>query len=356
MPNPHRSLLSPLLGSFGLLLLVGFPLAAQEMTPAQRRAEAFLAQLPQDLARKFETVVMPKLLQAGSDDRVFDEAETNYIAWIRMVELRGIEVDASSLELAREARGRAYRTAILARGRYCFEQKDPSEVAIMQGLWSSAETQGLRTDLTRAMFDELISKCVRFELIFTSDIREESEGGTQRSVVKATVPLALETESEEGTLPVLRGSGPIEYVSFDLKMRIPIRCPIITSTQSAEATVHRLKYKIKRDSVKAPATYDSLELWLEPGRPTETIDVCGTPDTKSRWLTFFQILHHFQKTEEPGKAYFIFKKGWKVPGTGRIFATMDVPEPSSAAAPAGQLLNMLDGNMRLELHHKPVRP
>jgi hypothetical protein len=356
MPKPPRALPSVLLSAFGLILLVAAPLAAQKKTARQLRAEEFLAKLPEKLARQFQTVVMPTLLQAESNDRVFDQAEKLYTAWIRELELNGIKVDPSSLELAMVARGKAYRTAILGRGRHCFERKDPSEVVVMQGLWRTAESQGLQTDLTAEALEELLSKCVRFELVFTSDILQKSEGGTQRTAVKATVPLVLDAKPDTGTIALLRGTGPIDYVSFELHMRhLPRKCRIVTSTQSAQATVHRLKYKMERASAKAPARFSEVELWLHPGEPTETLTMCDIKSTDTRWFTLFKILHLSEQSAPPDKAFFIFKD-WKVLGAGKVFATKEVTEPSKASPAYKPLRQTFSGTMRLELHHKPVRP
>ena len=331
----------------------------------------FINQFPAKAATYFRTTIMPALVAAESNEQQLPAAIKAYKDWENTLQALGFKSDPSTVNEAMASLTRAYRNAIAASHKRCFDRKDPSEVLVMVSLAKQMAIMDMKDDSPTLDVDERISRCMTFELRFTSDLRLQTPIGAEKSSLTSTIPVTLDPgNSQDATLPQLTGTGPIEYLVYDFPPPPGLPCAISLSTQGSQASVVRLSVETVLDSTgKTPPKFSNLELWFDPGAPTETVNMCGTADTKSRWLTFFKILHH---AERPGiqtptgvtrEDYFIIKN-WLMgtrsltsasSGGGSVFASKTYAEPSDVSAPAFPA-GVMTGKTTFELHHAPVDP
>lgn len=332
----------------------------------------FINQFPAKAATYFRTTILPALVAAESNEQQLPAAIKAYKDWENLLQGLGFASDPSTVNEALASLTRAYRNAIAASHKRCFEKKDPSEVLVMVSLAKQMAGLGMKDDSPTLDLEERISRCMTFELRFTSDLRLETPIGAEKTSLTSTIPVTLDPgNSQDATLPQLTGTGPIEYLAYDFPAPPGIPCAISLSTEGSQASVVRLTVEAVLDSTgKAPPKFGNLELWFDPGAPTETVNMCGMADTKSRWLTFFKMLH---QAERPGiqtptgvtnrEDYFIIKN-WLMgtrgltstsAGGGSVFASKTYAEPSDVSAPAFPA-GVMTGKTNFELHHAPVGP
>jgi hypothetical protein len=221
------------------------------------------------LLRFFNYQVMPGLKAAESNDQVCFSAISEYLSWLRSVELLGLrERFESQISQADASAKKALRNAFDRAAERCARELDWKQGMEMlrYARWNNTLYGG------EAEWGDLWSKleeCWRFRLDYESIVEWDLGSSDIRVTahVKSQVPLKMRDD-----LTAFDGRAPLEYVEYSISSALDSFCEVQTETTNTYLSVSPFVFSVNL-AATSPSTVRAL---LDPGAMTETWSmVCG---------------------------------------------------------------------------------
>jgi hypothetical protein len=163
--------------------------------------------------------ILPLLVRAESDDTVLAAAVREFLAWGYAVQVAGLEHLGD--ETVEEAVQRLSATAVsaLKHGLFgaatrCFRENDPLYATQVLGLARALDLFGAGDELDDVLLEQLVERCLRFEVDFDTDLARGRDPAILRPHVRVTGVKVQCTLTQAGG-PSCAGEAQPRYVSYD---------------------------------------------------------------------------------------------------------------------------------------------
>jgi len=278
----------------------------------------------------FDNVIMPRLQAAETNDAILADAIREFLQWEADNHIYGPhlycnyynEEDGFHPE-AMESIIKGLLNAIEKSHERCVDNFDPSEVSKMLDWVGISQLLGF--DDMEA--EEEIVKCLIFEVDFSSQIRDESEGSWNSYVRSLDIELIL---TESLLLRMWKGSKELEYVLYeDIFDDLPCDEKLI-GTKNSIIDIE-LFMSINYDST-GTENQTIIDMIIDPGAPIELWEVhtewgdCGSPTVTeedwlwTEWFRFFHRENVIEDYREEPPGFKVSVGDWVTNNEGEIFA------------------------------------